>query len=70
MVNKLNEQNENIFDIYIYKFVDTQLDIYKKLGLTPNMITTFSLLSGCLSAYMVHKKKYKIAETVRFNIFI
>ncbi len=61
MVNKLSDQYENIFDIYIYKFIDSHLHIYKQLGLTPNMVTSLSLISGIISAYMIHNKKYKIA---------
>ncbi len=60
MVNKLSDQYENIFDIYIYKFIDSHLHIYKQLGLTPNMVTSLSLISGIISAYMIHNKKYKI----------
>ena len=61
MVNKLEDKNENIFDIQIFNFIDTHLYIYKKLGLTPNMITTLSLISGLCSGYMIYIKKYKIA---------
>jgi hypothetical protein len=66
MVNKLSDQYENIFDIYIYKFIDLHLHIYYQLGLTPNMVTTLSLLSGISSAFMIHKKNYKIAGLLFF----
>jgi hypothetical protein len=61
MVNKLEEEHENIFDIYICRFIDTHIHIYRQLGFTPNIITTLSLISGCSSAYMIYKKKYKFA---------
>ena len=61
MVNKLEEKDDNIFDIFIYKFIDSHIHIYKQLGLTPNMITTMSLISGLLTAYMITQKQYKVA---------
>lgn len=64
MVNKLSEEHENIFDIYMYKFIDSHIHIYKNLGLTPNMITTLSLLFGISSVYMIFKKQYKIAAVL------
>ncbi len=66
MVNKLSEEHENIFDIYICKFIDTHLHIFKQLGFTPNMITTLSLFVGCLSGYMIYNKKYKLAGILFF----
>jgi hypothetical protein len=66
MVNKIQEHHENTFDIYIYKFIDDHLHLYKQLGLTPNMVTTLSLLSGVFSAYMIHKKNYKSAGLLFF----
>jgi hypothetical protein len=66
MVNKLSEEHENLFDIHLYNFIDNHLYLYKELGLTPNMVTTFSLISGCLSAYMIHLKKYKTAGILFF----
>jgi hypothetical protein len=66
MVNKLNDQYENIFDIYIIKFIDSHIHIYKQLGFTPNMVTTLSLVTGIISAYMVHKKNYKLAGILFF----
>ena len=66
MVNKIPDKYENFFDIYIYKFIDKHLHLYKQLGLTPNMVTTLSLLSGVLSAFMIHKKNYKSAGLLFF----
>jgi hypothetical protein len=61
MVNKLKDEHENFFDLYMYKFIDSHIHIYKNLRLTPNMITTLSLISGISSAYMIFKKQYKFA---------
>jgi hypothetical protein len=66
MVNKLEEHHENIFDIYICKSIDEHLHIYRQFGLTPNMVTTLSLITGISSAYMIQKKNYKIAGLLFF----
>lgn len=66
MVNKLDPAHENLFDIYICKFIDSHIHIYKQLGLTPNMITTLSLIGGILTAYLIYKKQYKTAGILFF----
>jgi phosphatidylglycerophosphate synthase len=66
MVNKLEDKHENIFDVYLLKFIDTHLHIYRELNLTPNIITTFSLITGFASGYMIYKKNYKIAGLLFF----
>jgi phosphatidylglycerophosphate synthase len=66
MVNKLEDKHENIFDLYLLRFIDTHLHIYKRLNLTPNIITTFSLISGLTSGYMIYKKNFKIAGLLFF----
>jgi phosphatidylglycerophosphate synthase len=66
MVNKLDNNHDNLFDIYICKSIDSHLHIYNKLGLTPNMVTTLSLITGIISAYMIHIKKYKLAGILFF----
>jgi hypothetical protein len=58
MVNKIPSEYENFFDIILLKFIDTHLDKYYEFGLTPNIVTTFSLISGCLSAYLITKNKF------------
>lgn len=54
MVNKIEENYENPFDIILLKFIDTHLDVYNNLCITPNMVTTFSLITGILSAYSLY----------------
>jgi phosphatidylglycerophosphate synthase len=61
MVNKLQDKHENIFDVYLLRFIDTHLHVYKQLNFTPNIITTFSLISGLTSGYMIYNKNYKSA---------
>ncbi len=58
MVNKIPSEYENFFDIILLKFIDTHLDKYYELGFTPNIVTSFSLICGCLSAYLITKNKF------------
>jgi phosphatidylglycerophosphate synthase len=58
MVNKIPQELDNPIDNIINNHIDTQLNLYKKLGLTPNMITTISLMLGLSSSYLVYKDSY------------
>ena len=58
MVNKLSDHYECPSDKYIFIFIDTHLDILYKLGFTPNMITTLSILIGLLSGYEIFQGNY------------
>ena len=53
MVNKIDDKYECPFDIYLLKFIDTHLDMYYNIGLTPNMITTLGIIFGLLSMYNI-----------------
>ena len=53
MVNKLSNEYECPVDIYLYKFINTHLSFYYELGMTPNMITTLSILFGLITAYQI-----------------
>ena len=61
MVNKISSNFDNPFDNFLYKIVDTQLDFYYKLYLTPNSITTISLIFGILASYYFYKNEYNLA---------
>ena len=61
MVNKLPYEHDNIIDNMIFKFIDTHLDIYYKLGFTPNMVTTMSLITGCYAAYLIAQNNFTAA---------
>jgi phosphatidylglycerophosphate synthase len=61
MVNKIPQELDNPLDNFINNIVDTQLDLYKKLGLTPNGITTISLILGLLTSYYAYNDKYILA---------
>jgi phosphatidylglycerophosphate synthase len=64
MVNKIPEEYENPVDVVLLKLVDKQLDFYKSLCLTPNMLTTFSLVSGLYSAFFIYKGQFIIASVL------
>jgi len=61
MVNKIADIYECPPDRYLLKFIDTHLDIYYKLGFTPNMITTISIIVALFSAYNIFHEKFKLA---------
>jgi phosphatidylglycerophosphate synthase len=58
MVNKIPDTYECQLDIYLLKFIDTHLHVYRRFNLTPNILTTFSLISGLLSAYNILNRNY------------
>lgn len=61
MVNKLHDDYECFFDIYLYKFINTHLSVYYKLGFTPNMVTTLSIFFGILAAYFIYAGQCNVA---------
>ena len=61
MVNKLSDEYECPIDVLIYSFINKHLHIYYNLGLTPNIVTTFSILFGLLSAQQILAGHFEIA---------
>lgn len=59
MVNKIPDYLDNPIDNKLYKIIDSHLDFFKKLHLTPNLLTTISLLTGLLSVYSLYKDNFK-----------
>ena len=53
-MSKINDEIENPIDIKTYKIVKKHLPFYYELGLTPNHITTLSLITGILSGKMLY----------------
>ena len=51
MVNKIADHYECPIDKHLLKFIDMHLDLYYKLGFTPNMVTTLSIIVGLLTGY-------------------
>ncbi len=62
MVNKIPEEYENPVDVLLLQLVDKHLDFYKSMCLTPNMLTTFSLVSGLYAAYFIYTGNFVIAS--------
>jgi phosphatidylglycerophosphate synthase len=54
-MHKIDSEYENPFDIIMLKIVENTDGIYKRLNLTPNHITTLSLIFGILSAQELYK---------------
>jgi phosphatidylglycerophosphate synthase len=67
MVNKIPSTYECPFDIVLLKYIDSHLKFYKELNLTPNIITTISILFSILSAYNIFKGNFK-TSTLLFII--
>lgn len=55
---KTSENLENPFDNFLYSICDKISPSLVKLGITPNIVTTFSLISGILSVYLIYKNNY------------
>jgi phosphatidylglycerophosphate synthase len=66
MVNKIQDIYECPVDVVLLKFIDTHLDFYYKIGFTPNMITTISILFSLLSMHNILLHNYKIASLLVF----
>ena len=61
MVNKIADHYECPLDKYLLKFIDMHLDLYYKLGFTPNMITTLNIIVGLLTSYEIFQNNYLVA---------
>jgi phosphatidylglycerophosphate synthase len=61
MVNKINNNIDNPFDIILYNIIDCQLELFYNLHLTPNSLTTISLIFGILAAYYFYKNNFNLA---------
>ncbi len=59
--DKIPNEYENFFTIFLRNIAESQLDMYKKIGLTPNKITLLAFITGLLCAYLVYKKQYEYA---------
>jgi phosphatidylglycerophosphate synthase len=56
--NKLPEHYDDPVDIFYKKYIDVINPHFKEAGMTPNMITTLSLLFGLLTCYLYYKSYY------------
>ena len=56
MANKLPSNYECPFDVWLLQIIIPQLKYYYSAGLTPNNVTTMSIIFGVLSAYCIYIK--------------
>ena len=56
MTNKIPSKYECPFDLWIINMIRPQLKYYYSAGLTPNNVTTMSIIFGVLSAYCIYIK--------------
>ena len=61
MVNKLSENHECPIDTFIFKIVDKHLHIFHNLGMTPNILTTLSIVFGFIAAYQILRDRLWLA---------
>ena len=56
--NKLPDYYDDPVDIFYKKYIDIINPHFKAAGMTPNMITTISLVFGLLACYLYYKSYY------------
>jgi phosphatidylglycerophosphate synthase len=61
MVNKLSEHHECPIDTFIFNIVDKHLHIFYNLGMTPNTLTTLSIVFGFIAAYQILRGRLFLA---------
>ena len=61
MVNKIADHYECPIDKHIYRFIDEHLSVYNKLGFSPNMITTLSIIACIVTGYQIFQSNYFVA---------
>ena len=66
MVNKIPLELENPIDVILYNQVDRDLEFYKNLGLTPNILTTISLVLGLSGIYYLYYDDYFLGGLLFF----
>ena len=60
--NKLPGYYDDVVDIQLKKWIDLIHPTFKRMGFTPNMITTLSLLFGLIMSYLYYKQYYVAAS--------
>lgn len=66
MVNKLPDELENPMESILYRHIDDFLPFYKKIGLTPNGLTTISLLLGLAAVLLIWQNHYILGALLWF----
>jgi len=63
-MKKIPDEIDNPVDNVLVHIGDMMCPFFKKTGHTPNMLTTYSLITGLLSCYFLYKK-----QLVLFSVF-
>lgn len=63
---KTDKKLENPFDNFLYSICDKISPSLVEQGITPNIVTTFSLISGLISVYSIYKNNYIIGSIFCF----
>lgn len=64
MVNKLDPKYECPIDLLLLRFIGDQVDIYNSSHISPNMITTFSIICGIFSAANIYWSNFHLAAVL------
>lgn len=59
--NKLPDYYDDPLDIFYKKYIDMLNPEFKKINMTPNMITSISFFFGLLACYLYYKSYYVLA---------
>jgi len=65
-MSKLPTKLDNPLDIYLIACADRISVPLHRMGITPNMVTTVSLVLGLLAAYSLHQQHYELAAVLSF----
>tara|TARA_B100000029_G_C17248130_1_gene841695 strand:- start:75 stop:659 length:585 start_codon:yes stop_codon:yes gene_type:complete len=63
---KIADRYENPFDIYLIKIGSQLGKVFIKLNITPNMITTLSLISTLIGIQYIYVEQYKIGAILYY----
>jgi phosphatidylglycerophosphate synthase len=63
-MSKTLDKHEGPLDIFFYYICDKVSPLFYKTGHTPNMITTYSLITGLLAIYYLVKKRPELFLTL------
>ncbi len=69
MVNKIPDFLDNPIDVQLYKHIDTLLPIFNKYNLTPNHLTSVSLVFGVFASYFLYYDKYFLSSISWFMAY-
>ena len=69
-MRKLDSKYENPIVNFIYIIVEYISPFHHKIGLTPNILTTISLIIGIVSSYFIYKKQFYLGSFLYLIAYI